>query len=298
MKGLEKCTICPRMCMINRNDHPGYCGVKNKIRAAKACLHKWEEPCVSGINGSGAIFFSNCNMKCVFCQNHDISQEGFGKEISVASLADIMLRLQKNNAHNINLVSPTPYIYHIKEAVNIAKNNGLAIPVIYNSNGYENTEALSCLEGLIDIYLPDLKYYDDKYSIKYSKAPGYFEHAASAILEMYRQVGNPVVNDNGILTKGLMIRHMMLPGLLFDSKKIVDWVIENLPPAVYLNIMCQYTPMYNAKDYTEINKKLNYKHYESLIDYAVSIGLENGFMQAQDSADEQYIPIFDLGGIE
>lgn len=298
MKELQKCTICPRMCNIDRNTLPGYCGVKNQIKLAKAYLHNWEEPCISGTNGSGTIFFSNCNMRCVFCQNHKISQEGFGKEISIEKLAHIMLQLQMENAHNINLVSPTPYIYHIKEAVKIAKNNGLTIPIVYNTNGYENVEILACLEGLIDVYLPDLKYFDDKHSLKYSKTPRYFDYATKAVLEMYRQVGNPVFDNNGMLIKGLMIRHMMLPGLLFDSKKVTDWVIENLPSAIFFNIMCQYTPMYNAKEYPEINKKLNPKHYESLIDYAVSQGLENGFMQEIDSANEQYTPIFDLSGVE
>lgn len=298
IKELNNCTICPRKCGINRNMTYGFCGVKNQIRLAKACLHFWEEPCISGTKGSGTIFFSNCNMRCVFCQNHEISQEGFGKEVSIEKLADIMLELEGKGANNINLVSPTPYIFHIKEAIETARNKGLTIPIVYNTNGYENASALKCLEGLIDIYLPDLKYFDDKYSIKYSKAPAYFENATAAILEMYRQVGNPVFNDNEILIKGLMIRHMMLPGLLFDSKKAVDWVIDNLPPQVFLNIMCQYTPMYKAKDYVEINRKLNPKHYESLIDYALSKGLENGFMQDQDSATDEYTPVFDLSGIK
>lgn len=298
IKEIQRCTICPRMCSTDRNSAAGYCGAGNQVRLAKACLHSWEEPCISGTMGSGTIFFSNCNMKCVFCQNHDISQKGYGKEVSIEKLADIMLRLQQQNAHNINLVSPTPYIYHIREAVKLARADGLTIPIVYNSNGYENSEALAALEGLIDIYLPDLKYYDDKYSIKYSKAPGYFEYSSKAILEMYRQAGDPVFDDSGMLVRGLMIRHMMLPGLLFDSKKIADWVIEHLPAAVYFNIMCQYTPMYNAMSYPEINKKLNQRHYESLIDYALSKGLENGFMQDPDSATDQYTPIFDLSGID
>lgn len=294
---LKSCTICPRMCSIDRNTSTGYCGAGNQIRLAKACLHNWEEPCISGTKGSGTIFFSNCNMGCVFCQNYDISQEGYGKEVSTERLAQIMLSLQNQNAHNINLVSPTPYIYHIKEAVTLAKNNGLVIPVIYNSNAYESPEALHLLEGLVDIYLPDLKYFDDKYSIKYSQAPGYFEHATKAIIEMYRQTGTPVFDDRGMLKRGLMIRHMMLPGLLFDSKKIVDWVLEYLPKEVYLNIMCQYTPMYNSKDYPEINRKLNPAHYESLMDYAVSQGLENGFMQDPESATDEFTPVFDLSGL-
>ncbi|SHI98171.1 putative pyruvate formate lyase activating enzyme [Lutispora thermophila DSM 19022] len=298
IKELNNCIICPRKCGINRNITCGYCRVKNQIKLAKACLHFWEEPCISGSRGSGTVFFSNCNMRCVFCQNYDISHEGFGKEVSIEKLAEIMLYLEEKGAHNINLVSPTPYIFHIREAVKTARNKGLTLPILYNTNGYENAEILKSLEGIIDIYLPDLKYYDDKYSIRYSKTPAYFEHATAAILEMYRQVGNPVFNDDGILIKGLMIRHMMLPGLLFDSKKVVDWVLDNLPPQVFLNIMCQYTPMYKAKYFDEINRKLNPKHYESLIDYALSKGLENGFTQDHGSATEEYTPIFDLSGIE
>lgn len=297
MDELLKCNICPRNCLVNRYEKAGYCGARDAVRVAKAFLHKWEEPCITGTRGSGTVFFSGCSLRCAFCQNHDISHEGTGKEISVERLGEIFLELQEKGAHNINLVTPTHYIPQIRRAITDARSSGLSIPVVYNSSGYETVEALKTFEGLIDVYLPDLKYFDSKYSLKYSKAPDYFEFASKAILEMHRQVGNPVFNDEGILVKGLMIRHLMLPGLLFDSKKIVDWVLDNLPEEIYLNLMCQYTPMYKACDYPEINRKLNQKSYDTLVDYAISMGLKNGFIQDFDSANEEYVPDFDLEGI-
>lgn len=293
---LAKCNICPRSCNVNRYEKLGYCRSNDRVKVAKSFLHKWEEPCISGNNGSGTVFFSNCNLGCVFCQNHDISQDGYGKEVSIERLSEIFVDLQRKGAHNINLVTPSHYSIQIREAIIIARGKGLSIPIIYNSNGYENVEELKKLEGLIDIYLPDIKYYDNKYSLRYSKAQNYFAFASKAVLEMLRQVGIPKFRD-GILVKGLMIRHLMLPGLIFDSKKIVDWVIGNLPKEVYFNVMCQYTPLNKAVEYDEINKKLNKGHYESLIDYAQSKGLENGYFQDTDSATDEYVPCFDLEGI-
>lgn len=294
---LKECRICPRNCSVDRRDANGYCKAGVSVRAAKAFLHMWEEPCISGNRGSGAVFFSSCNLGCVFCQNYKISHEGFGKEITIERLSEIFMELQDKGAHNINLVTPTQYVPQIREALIKAKGLGLNIPVVYNSNAYEKVETLKSLEGLVDIYLPDLKYFDDKFSIKYSKAPEYFKYASKAILEMYRQVKSPVFDEDGMMKKGLMIRHLMLPGGLFDSKKIVDWVIENLPGDVYLNLMCQYTPMNTASQYPEIDKRLNQKHYDSLVDYAVSKGLENGFFQEFESATEEYVPDFNLQGI-
>lgn len=292
-----KCNICPRFCNVVRDEEKGYCRANNSIKAAKAFLHMWEEPCISGERGSGTVFFTGCNLRCVFCQNHDISQEGKGREITVDRLCEIFLELQDKKAHNINLVTPTHYTLQIREALIKAKDLGLKIPVIYNSNGYERVDTLRLLEGLIDVYLPDIKYYDDKYSIKYSKAPRYFEYASKAVLEMYRQVGFPVFDSEGIIIKGLMIRHLMLPGLLFDSKKIVDFVLDNFPSDVYLNIMSQYTPMHIAKNYPEINKKIDRRHYEALIDYAVSKGLKNGYIQDYESSTTEYVPDFNFEGI-
>lgn len=296
MNELLECKLCPRKCSVNRNISVGYCNSKNEIKVSKAYLHMWEEPCISGENGSGTIFFTGCNLKCVFCQNHKISHEGYGKNISIERLSEIMLKLQKNGAHNINLVTPTPYIVFIKKSLHIAKARGLTIPIIYNSSGYETVDALKILDGYIDIYLPDIKYYDDKYSNRYSKAPKYFENASKSVLEMFRQVGIPKFSGK-IMKKGLMIRHLMIPGLLFDSKKIVDWVLKNLPKEIYFNIMCQYIPCGNLSNYPEINRRVNKKHYESLISYAIDNGLENGFFQEFDSSSKKYIPKFDLKGI-
>lgn len=296
MDEMLMCNLCPRKCNVDRVSNLGFCKCSNEIKVSKAFLHMWEEPCISGKNGSGTIFFSKCNLGCVFCQNYKISHEGYGKTISVERLADIMMELQLQGANNINLVTPTPYIIYIKKALHIAKGRGLNIPIVYNSSGYESVESLRLLEGYIDVYLPDMKYYSDKYSIKYSNAPNYFQYASKAILEMVRQVGVPQFED-GVLKKGVMIRHLMLPGLLFDSKKIVDWVRDVLPDEIYFNIMSQYTPFESVKNYPEINKRINKKHYEALLDYAIINGLENGFCQEFDSASKEYTPQFDLKGV-
>lgn len=294
---LKECKLCPRNCCVDRYISRGGCGAGENIEAARAFLHKWEEPCISGERGSGTVFFTHCNLDCVFCQNYKISHGNHGKEISIDRLVEIFFNLAIEGAHNINLVTPTHYIPQIREALIKSKNMGLKLPIVYNTNAYENVEVLRSLEGLIDIYLPDIKYYNDKLSIKYSKAPSYFTHAQRAIIEMYRQVGKPVFDEEGMMLRGLMIRHLMLPGALFDSKKIVDWVIDNLPKEVYFNIMCQYTPLDRSSNFPELNKRLNEGHYESLLNYAISKGLENGFMQEFDSAKEEFVPEFDLRGI-
>lgn len=294
---LENCKICPRSCGLNRNKNTGICGAGAEVLAAKAFLHQWEEPCISGEKSSGTIFFSGCNMKCVFCQNHEISQEHYGKGITVERLAEIMLELQGQSAENINLVSPTPYALHIVEAVASAKKNGLSIPVVYNTNGYESVETIEMLEGTVDIYLPDIKYYSDTYAIKYSNAKNYFKYATEAVLVMFRQVGHPVFNDNGIMRKGVLIRHLVLPELLEDSKRILRWIKDNLGEQAYVSLMCQYIPMYNANRHEEINRKLDDWEYDLIIDYFFKIGLENGFVQEHSSAASDYVPDFDLRGI-
>lgn len=297
LKLLENCTLCPRKCAVNRfQGKAGYCGAGYDVSAAKSMLHEWEEPCISGGNGSGAVFFSRCSMSCVFCQNHDISQEGVGKSLSIERLSDIFLELQEKNANNINLVSPTHYVPQIIEALSMAREKGLSLPIIYNSNGYENVDTLKLLEGYVDVYLPDIKYYSSRYSMRYSKTPEYFAHASKAVLEMYRQVGSPRFRD-GIIQRGLIIRHLLLPGLLSESKRILDWIAENLPATIYISLMCQYVPMYNAKLFPEIDRRVSPKSYEWLIDYALSLGLQNGFIQEFDSARDTYTPMFDLNGI-
>lgn len=295
---LKECRLCPRECKVNRLDkNVGFCKANDKVSVARAALHYFEEPCISGTNGSGTVFFSNCTLKCVFCQNHNISQDGWGKEISIERLADIFIELQEKGALNINLVTPTHYVVHIIEAIKIAKENGLKLPIIYNSSGYEKIETLKLLEGYIDVYLPDFKYFNDKYSIRYSKTKDYFSYAKKALDEMVRQVGEVRFNEDMIVKKGVIVRHLMLPGLLFDSKKIIDYIHDTYKDKVYISIMNQYTPFGNLDGFDEINKPLNKKHYESLIDYALSIGVKNGFIQEDGTSSESFIPPFNLDGV-
>lgn len=297
-KMLTSCTLCARKCRVNRLDGEiGFCNARLKVKIARVSLHKWEEPCISGTKGSGTIFFSNCNLNCVFCQNHAISHEGVGLEVSIKRLSDIFLEQQKRGAHNINLVTPTHYVPQIISALDIAKKNGLNIPVLYNTNSYESIDTIKSLEGYIDVYLPDLKYFRNKYSEKYSKADNYFNVAALAISEMVNQVGKVYFDNNGLITRGVIIRHLMLPGLLFDSKKIIDYIYDNYGDNVYLSLMNQYTPMFNSNKYPEINKQLNPKHYDSIIDYSVSLGVRNAFIQENGTASENFVPNFDLSRV-
>lgn len=292
------CNICPRNCPVDRQKGElGYCHSSNIIKVSKAALHMWEEPCISGTNGSGTVFFTGCNLSCVFCQNHNISQGGFGKEIGTLELSKIFNELQEKGAHNINLVTPTHYANEIIEALKISKKNGLTIPILYNTNSYENPSTIKALDGLIDVYLPDLKYFNDKYSIKYSNAKNYFNVASKAICEMISQVGSVAFDENGLITKGVIVRHMVLPGLLFDSKKILDYLLNKFGNSIYISIMSQYTPMFKAKDFPEINKKLNIKLYDSLVEYAALIGIDQGFIQENSSSSLDFIPKFDLTGI-
>lgn len=299
LEKLIKCTLCPKNCGVNRTaDGIGICGASSEIKIARVSLHYWEEPCISGTKGSGTVFFSNCNLMCVFCQNNAISHKGLGKSVSINRLSEIFLEQETRGAHNINLVTPTHFVPQIVEAIKISRSHGLSIPIVYNSNGYENIETIKALKGYIDIYLPDLKYYDDKYAIRYSNAPNYFKAASKVIQEMYNQTGNPVFDEQGIMKKGLIIRHLMLPGLLFDSKKVIDYVYKTFGHKVYISIMNQYTPVNNLENYPEINKPLNPMHYESLIDYCVSLGIKNAFIQEEGTVSESFIPEFDFRGVE
>jgi putative pyruvate formate lyase activating enzyme len=297
-KLLESCTLCPRNCGVNRlNGFLGFCNAGKNTKIARASLHHWEEPCVSGTQGSGTIFFSNCNLKCVYCQNHSISQDNIGKEVSIERLSDIFLELQGLGAHNINLVTPTHYSYQIIEAIKLAKQRGLTLPILYNTSGYENIDTVKLLRGFIDVYLPDIKYHNDKYSVRYSNAPGYFEYASNAIKEMVEQVGPVEFDEKGIIKKGVIIRHLMLPGLLFDSKKIIDFIYSTFKDDVYISLMNQYTPMHKSSSFFELSKPLNPKHYDSLIDYALAIGVKNGFIQDTGTSSTAYIPDFDMSGV-
>lgn len=296
MQELEKCKICPHNCGVNRlNGNIGRCKSNGNIKLAMTSIHNFEEPCISGENGSGTVFFSNCNMNCVFCQNYKISQQGLGREISIEELAEIFIDEQNKNAENINLVTPTMYVYHIIETIKIAKNKGLKIPIVYNSNGYENVETIKKLDGYIDIYLPDLKYYDDDLAFKYSGVKNYFENAASAIKEMYNQVGSPVLDENGMMKKGLIIRHLVLPNNLQNSKDVLKWINDNIDKKVFVSVMAQYFPTNKAKDFPEINRKLTKEEYEEIENYLYSLDLDNGYIQELGEHEEEYVPDFEGG---
>ena len=290
---LEYCTICPHNCKINRTKSPGRCKSTDKIKIALYSIHNFEEPCISGEKGSGTIFFSNCNMNCVFCQNYEISQLGRGKEITIEELADIMIKQQERNVQNINLVTPTSYALHIIEAIKIARKKGLKIPIVYNTNGYESLETLKMLDGYIDIYLPDLKYYYDDLAKKYSKVDNYFEIATKAIQEMYRQVGVPIIDENGVMKKGLMIRHLILPNEVQNSKKVLKWIKENIDSNVYVSIMAQYFPTYKAKEIPEIARKITKEEYEKVENYLYELDLENGYIQELGEHEEEYVPTWE-----
>lgn len=269
---LVECKICPNNCMVNRiKDEKGKCKANANIKIALASLHFFEEPCISGEKGSGTVFFSNCNLSCKFCQNYEISDLGKGKEISIEKLADTFLGLQEKGANNINLVTPTIYAYQIIKALKIAKENGLNIPIIYNSNGYESIDTLKSLEGYIDVYLPDLKYYYNDIALKYSGIKEYFEHATKAIKEMYRQVGFPEFDENGLIQKGLIIRHLVLPNNIENSKQVLKWIKENIDKRVYISVMAQYFPCYKAKEINELNRKLTDEEYKEIEDFVFKL---------------------------
>ena len=292
-KELVECKICPNNCKINRIDGKlGLCRASDKVKVALAALHYFEEPCISGGKGSGTVFFSNCNLNCKFCQNYEISALGKGKEITIDELANTFLDLQKQGANNINLVTPTIYTYQIKEALKIAKNKGLNIPIIYNSNGYESIDTLKNLEGYIDVYLPDLKYYYDYIAFKYSGIKDYFNNATKSINEMYRQVGSPQLDKNGIIQKGLIIRHLVLPNNIENSKRVLEWIKENIDERVYISIMAQYFPCYQAKEIEELNRKLTEEEYEEIEKFVFNLGIENGYMQELGEHEEEYVPNF------
>ena len=293
MHELENCNICPHRCGANRmNGKTGRCKATDKVKVALASIHNFEEPCISGKNGSGTVFFSNCNLNCVFCQNYEISQLGKGKEISIEELADIFIKQQNKNVHNINLVTPTMYIYQIIEAIKLARDKGLKIPIVYNSNGYENVEALKHLKGYIDIYLPDLKYSNNEIAYKYSNIKNYYENAVQAIKEMYNQVGTPIIDENGIMKKGLMIRHLVLPNQLQNSKDVLKWINDNMDKKVFVSVMAQYFPTYRANHFPEISRKLTKEEYNEIEQYLYSLDLENGYIQELGEHEEEYVPDF------
>lgn len=297
----ENCRICPRSCGVNRlKGEKGICGCDASLIAARAALHMWEEPCISGKTGSGTVFFSGCNLGCVYCQNRSISSTELAKEISLERLVEIFFELKAKGAVNINLVTPTHFIPHIATALKLAKNRGLSLPIVYNSSGYELVSSLKMLEGLVDVYLPDFKYIYPELSQKYSKAADYAEIAKNAIAEMYRQTGEAKFDSNGLMKKGVLIRHLVLPGFEKNSQKIIKYVLDTYGNKVYISIMSQFTPLeafVREGKYPELCRKLNRRVYDRLVDYAIEIGVENAYIQEEDVADESFIPLFDYEGL-
>ncbi len=292
------CDICPRNCNIDRARARGFCSMGEAPVVSRAFLHMWEEPCISGRRGSGTVFFSGCNLKCIYCQNYEISHRGRGREVTVSELADIFLKLRNKGAHNINLVTPGHFAPAIAKALLIAKGPGTAdekpleIPVVYNTNAYDSLKQLRQLEEMTDIYLPDLKYMSPELSKQYSGAPDYFEQASCAIMEMYRQKGAPEFDSEGMMKKGVIIRHLVLPGHTAETLRILDWISANLSKDAYVSLMSQYIPCHLARDHARLGRRITRHEYEKVVDKFIRLGL-NGFVQERDSASEEYIPDFD-----
>lgn len=298
MNKYENCLLCPRKCGINRSTgQTGVCGVSSEIKVARAALHYWEEPCISGKRGSGAVFFSGCSLHCVFCQNREISDGKAGKVISKERLSDIFMELADKGANNINLVTPGQYIPDIVWAVNDAKSRGMKLPIIYNTSGYENVTELKLLEGIVDVYLPDFKYMDSTLSARYSMAKDYPSVAKQALSEMVRQQPDVVIDDaTGLIQKGVIVRQLLLPGHVNDAKAVLKYLYDTYHDHVYISMMSQFTPI-ALKDYPEINRTVTRREYERLVDYALEIGITNAFIQEGDVAKDSFIPAFDCEGV-
>ena len=298
MNKYENCLLCPRKCGINRSTgQTGVCGVSSEIKVARAALHYWEEPCISGKRGSGAVFFSGCSLHCVFCQNREISDGKEGKVISKERLSDIFIELVDKGANNINLVTPGQYIPDIVWAVNDAKSRGMKLPIIYNTSGYENVTELKLLEGIVDVYLPDFKYMDSTLSARYSRAKDYPSVAKQVLSEMVRQQPDVVIDDaTGLIQKGVIVRQLLLPGHVNDAKAVLKYLYDTYHDHVYISMMSQFTPI-ALKDYPEINRTVTRREYERLVDYALEIGITNAFIQEGDVAKDSFIPAFDCEGV-
>lgn len=299
---LSSCHLCPRNCGVDRlGGATGYCGQSAEIYAARAALHFWEEPCISGTSGSGTVFFSGCNLRCVFCQNRDIALGKQGQPVTMGRLAEIFLELQDKGAHNVNLVTPTHYIPQIYHALITAKKQGLTLPIVYNTGGYEEVDSLRLLDGLIDVYLPDLKYRTAGIAARFSNAPDYFEKASLALKEMFRQAGPPLFDEaSGLMRRGMIVRHLLLPGQAGEAKRVLRWLHETFGNDVYVSIMNQYTPMPQLADRPElqdINRKVSVEEYQRVLDFADAIGIELGYLQEGDTARESFIPPFTGEGL-
>ncbi len=296
-----KCDLCPRKCLVDRKKgEKGICGQTENLKVARAALHFWEEPCISGDAGSGAVFFSGCPLHCVFCQNENIANGTVGKEISLERLVDIFLELKEKGVNNINLVTPGHFVPQIVKALDQAKKEGLTLPVVYNTSSYETVDTIRMLDGYVDIYLPDFKYMSPVLSKKYSHAPDYAQVAKAAIAEMVRQTGKAVFvngDEDNLILRGTIVRHLTLPGCMEDSMQILKYLHETYGDTIYISIMNQFTPLSNLEKYPELNRKITDEEYEALVDYAIEIGIENGFIQEGDTAEESFIPAFDCEGV-
>ena len=293
----NSCELCPRKCHINRNINKGICSNTSTLKVARSALHYFEEPSISGTNGSGTIFFSGCNLKCCYCQNKGISNDNFGINISVERLSELMLELQAKNANNINLVTPTHFVPSIIEAIKLARKKGLSIPIVYNTSGYESVATIKLLAGYVDIYLTDFKYFDNKLGEDLSKVKNYFEIASLALEEMYKQVGKNKFASNGIMTKGIIVRCLVLPTKGTDTKKIINYLYKKYQDNIYLSIMNQYTPVNHSDTFTFLNDKVSDSEYDDIINYALDLGVKNAYIQEGETQDESFIPPFNLEGL-
>lgn len=294
----EKCFLCPRVCGTDRAaEQKGFCGGGNLVRVARAALHYWEEPCISGESGSGTVFFSGCTMRCVFCQNKEISRSEVGKEITIERLAEIYLELAAKGANNINLVTPMHYAPQITAALDIARKNGLTLPIVWNTGGWERRESIAAVRDYADIWLSDFKYFDSSLGESLSKAPNYFSVAAAALDQMVKQTCEPVFDENGIMRRGVIVRHLMLPGHLDDTKNVLRFLYENYGDSIWISIMNQYTPMCSDPRFPELSRTVSDEEYNEAIDFACELGIENAFVQEGGTVGESFIPPFDLSGV-
>lgn len=294
----KNCTLCPRKCNVNRLEGKrGYCGMDSTIRAARAALHMWEEPCISGKKGSGAVFFSGCGLRCCFCQNRDIAIGDSGKEITLSRLADIFLELEQKGAANLNLVTGAHYVPQIISALEIAKEKGFGLPVVYNSSGYEKVETLRMLDGYVDVYLPDMKYADEKLAASFSHAEDYPRRAGAAIAEMVRQTGACQFKKEGYIRKGTIVRHLILPGHTKNSLAVLEYLHKTYGNDIFISVMNQYTPVWKQEKYPELNRKVTKREYEKVLNCAIKLGIENGYFQEGETAKESFIPKFDYEGV-
>lgn len=296
---MGECTLCPRNCHSDRiNKKTGYCGMDNTVRVARAALHMWEEPCISGEKGSGAVFFTGCGLKCCFCQNREIAIGKSGLEISVDRLGEIFLELEEKGAANINLVTGAHFVPQIISALELARKKGMSLPIIYNSSGYEKVETLKMLEGYVDVYLPDFKYMESDLAEEFSHAADYPQTAKKAIREMIRQTGPVIINEDGYILRGTIVRHLILPGHTKNSVSVLEYLYHEYGDNIFISIMNQYTPVFKQEKYTELNRKVTKREYEKVLDAAVKLGIVNGFMQEGETAKESFIPSFDYEGVE